>query len=242
MEKNSKQSWKEAIGKSSPKIIAIGLLVGSGYIINIFKGKDINANEVLILIGLIVALIVVHLFQVYIISHSKNEQLKKIIGRFDSILAEREDWFYSHKRLAGVEKDYCNDNLRNIWVASSNLEYEQGDSPFVDSIKDNLREGINYYYIIPKAKYDDLKICVEGLEEFSKTTKGKIKFIPVKDKSLFLFLSNIVIYKTESQPPNAYKELLIDKNPFNRGWMKVSESNPDFGNLYSKFKEHVANN
>jgi len=247
------------------KVISVVLLCLSAFAISFVAGTEINIKQLIALSVLLLIVFVVYVSQLYIFNLSKNKEitniikqydtelqiksinysneLQKLVGKYESKLAQHSDWFFSHERLAGIEKDYRANKMDDIWIASSNLDYEKENSPFINAIKNNLKEGISYHYIVPKKQLRLLKIRVKSLQDFAKNTKGDISFIPVDDESLFLFLSNIVIYKDKTTDyPEAYKELIIDNELMKRAWMKVNENNSDFGELYSKFEEYVNKN
>jgi len=152
-----------------------------------------------------------------------TNDFKNLIHIYDSKLAQAESWFYNHSRLADEEKKHANAHENAvIWVATSDLKYEtEYGSPILDSIQNNLKAGIDYYYFIPISLRDNppkdnplrkFQLFLNKCSEY----KGKVYIFTlddikdnleahkldkyrnsegeIVDTNLFHFLTNILVY------------------------------------------------
>ncbi|MCL6268156.1 hypothetical protein [Flagellimonas myxillae] len=228
--------------KANSKGIFTIVLLLLGLIVNKVINETKTVEDIVFMVFATIVTFGIYILQIWVLGDSKNKKIDELVGFYTSKLSEAKDWYYSHERLSQIEKEYCKKNMETIWVASSNLDYETKKSPFYEAIKDNLKEGISYYYIIPQRKLPELKNRVNSLRNYCKNTSGKIEFIGLEEDGLFLFLSNIVIYNDKKTgEPEAFKELQIDERLENRAWVKINDNNPDFSRLISKFEESIKN-
>lgn len=236
---DSKNYLRDGIRKHIPDIVT----TSSGYIVAVivYISKNFNENEevkvsVIILI-IVCGLIVLGMFiiQLWLLSNSKNEQIREVISKFQSETSKLKDWYFSHERLALVERKLLESDIKEIWVVSNKLEYEKIDGKFREAIEANLKKGIKYKYLIPKIHA--IATTAKSLKTGFGNESSNIEVIEIPYDT-FDYPSDIVIYNPLSTDDGEncsamYMELKIAEEIDQRGWIKIHESQVE------KILEHI---
>lgn len=164
-----------------------------------------------------------------------EETMVEIEGRYNAMLKHYSDqlqrfnaWYYSHQSLNFFERALPKEAPQRIWVVSRKLEYESDDGLFAESIRQNLRSGWQYEYIIPNHR-EVRGIAKQRKNEWDELDgkTGEVTVWLLDDKD-FDYLSDLIVYnppKVREQtsqklgPTKVFMELLTSKIPADRGWL-----------------------
>lgn len=172
-----------------------------------------------------------------------EKNLKLLIERQNQVLdllkinyeeSPKTPWLLSDKQYIKVEKDFCG---KSVWVISPDLKNVATKYDFEILVKNNLRKGVNYTYIIPteKSKDSDLNIRKADLITWYATfkkglgmDKGQLLFTPINSSHFDLFLeTHIVILNTNNVSERGiYLQLPYDQNGEDEGgyWIKLAQN------------------
>lgn len=136
-------------------------------------------------------------------SYFRSEKNQKIIDenieKLDSLrelmqnIASHESlsWLINENQLLQIENS--KKNCKEIWIVSPDPSDDTGNSPWVAIIRDNISNGITYYYIAPET--DFLDGAIKGLKSVFRSNLGKCYVLKLDFKEFkMLPHEHLVIY------------------------------------------------
>ncbi len=112
---------------------------------------------------------------------------------------ENLSWLLNEAQLLQVEKSKR--KCKEIWIISPDPSNDTGNSPWVEVIRDNINNGITYYYIVPTTDY--LDGAINGLKTFFRRRLEKYRILKINMEGYnALPHEHLVLY----DPQNQYDE------------------------------------
>jgi len=171
--------------------------------------------------------------------HKINENikdLKKIKKSYENLIKhEKIEWLFNEKQLLTIETS--KKGSKEIWIVSPDPSDDTGDSPWTKVIKQNIKDGINYYYISPKS--DSLEGAIKGLKSVFRDNLEMCKIVKLEPSDFErLPHEHLVIY----DPHNDYNESdsFAEVDTVEKGWwikVPLNRQNVIVGKLLPLIKD-----
>jgi hypothetical protein len=144
-------------------------------------------------------------------------------------------WLYSDRQLRNIEKK--KKNSKEIWIVSPDPSDDTGDSPWKKVIKDNLEDGMIYYYFSPDS--ETLAGAIKGLKTVFRNNLDKCFVYKLESADYErLPYGHMVIYDphNEHNETDSYAEIETNEKGW---WVKLTHSrkNALLGKLFPFIEE-----
>jgi hypothetical protein len=168
-----------------------------------------------------------------------NENIQKLsevkISYENLVTHEKIEWLLNDAQLLIVEQQ--KKSCKEIWIVSPDPTDDTGDSPWTKVIQQNIKDGINYYYISPKSP--SLDGAIKGLKTVFRNNLDKCMVVKLTLKEYEqLPHEHLVIYDPHNDHGESDSFAEIDTEE--KGWwvkLPVSRQNIIVGKLLPLIKD-----
>lgn len=164
------------------------------------------------------------------------EKLSDIKESYEKLVTHQKiEWLLNDDQLLTVEqlKRCC----KEIWIVSPDPADDTGDSPWTAVIKQNIQDGISYYYISPKSP--SLDGAIKGLKTIFRDNLDQCMIVKLKPSDYEkLPHEHLVIYDPHNDHGESDSFAEIDTEE--KGWwvkLPVSRQNIIVGKLLPLIKD-----
>ena len=198
--------------------IELGVLGAGSVVLSVALGKIYETmGGVWIIAGALGSCLVLVLYSVslsYGIRLKNEERIDKLIKIFNSSeFKEKLDFIFSKYEVDEIER---NQQEKDIWVVSPNLENDTNNSDVVPIVRENAKKGVRYTYVVPDNELIDAR--EQELQAVFKGIRCKARIVKVSEKDFFLLTTtHLTVYNPQGEngtPGRVFLELPVQ----NRGW------------------------